>query len=175
MLDSTIDEKARKKFFKNAWIRVKGGFDSSKYTALLQEIDNDIAKISQLTSSALELEPIRAEKKSRLQSTHWKNIRDQAQRLFDSLNSRFHPCSCHQSHQAKLRLDARISYDAGEDFIKFRFIMMFESDPSKSQTFPYKWRDIEIETTECNDVLYVYRVQPPQLKVLLYTDDEIGH
>lgn len=93
MPDGTIDERARRKFFKNAWIRVKGGFDASKYAALLQEIDNDIAKISQLTSNAVELEPIRAEKKSRLQSTYWKNIRDQAQRLFDSLNSRFHPCS----------------------------------------------------------------------------------
>ena len=29
--DGAVDEKARKKFFGNAWIRIKGGFDSSKY------------------------------------------------------------------------------------------------------------------------------------------------
>lgn len=64
-----------------------------------------------------------------------------------------------------LRLDARITYDTGEAFVKSRFILMFEDDPGKSQTFPYKWRDIEIETTESTDVAYVYHAHDHQSQI----------
>lgn len=54
---------ARKKFFKSIWTKIRGGFGSAKYSMLLQDIDRDIDKISKLTSGAIQLEPLRTEKK----------------------------------------------------------------------------------------------------------------
>ncbi|KAF1985809.1 hypothetical protein K402DRAFT_454804 [Aulographum hederae CBS 113979] len=146
--NGTIDENARKKFFKNVWTRINGGFNSNKYAELLQAIDNDIAKISQLTARGLELEPLRVERLNQIRSMYWKNIRDQAQRLFESLNSRFDTCSCHNPHKATLRLDARKN-DSGETAIRFAFLLTFEKSEGCTGELPWNWRDIEIEASPC--------------------------
>ena len=138
----------RKKFFRNTWTRIKGGFDSDKYATLLEEIDRDIYKISKLTPSAIKLEPIHTGKKNRLNSTYWRNTRDQAQRLFESLSSRFCPCSCQRPHQANLRLDVRKDYDAGGDTVRFAFLFTFQKDACMPTPLPWDWRDVEIETLQ---------------------------
>ena len=117
---------------------------------LLQDIDSDIDKISKLTAGAVQLEPLRVEK-NRLQSTYWKNIRDQAQRLFGSLSSQFYPCSCHHPHKANLRLDIRKGYDVEEDTVRFAFLFTFEKSSCGPKAFPWDWRDIEIETSQCTN------------------------
>ncbi|KAI9690191.1 MAG: hypothetical protein M1822_009152 [Bathelium mastoideum] len=158
--DGTIDERARKKFFRNLWTRINGGFKSSKFGELLQDIDNDIAKISQLTAGGLELEPLRLERLNQMHSAYWENIRDQAQRLFDSLSSRFNTCSCHHPHKATLRLDARKS-DVGEEVVRFAFLLTFEKSECYTKELPWDWRDIEIETSPRSSAPSVAQVQSP--------------
>ncbi|KAF2464631.1 uncharacterized protein BDR25DRAFT_307145 [Lindgomyces ingoldianus] len=147
--DGSTDEKARKKFFKNSWTRIRGGFDSDKYATLLQDIDRDIDKISKLTSGAAQLEPLRAEKKNKIQSTYWLNIRDQAQRLFESLSSRFCPCSCKQPHKANLRLDVRRNHNTENEAVRFAFLFTFEKSGCVPKALPWDWRDVEIEASQC--------------------------
>lgn len=127
---------------------MKGGFDTDKYAALLQEIDRDIDKISKLTSGFLQLEPLQAKKRNGLQSVYWKNIREQAQRLFNSLSSRLSPCECSHPHQANLRLDVRdiIDRDDDDDTNRFAFLLTFEAlSCGPNFPLPWNWRDIEIE------------------------------
>ena len=99
----------------------------------------------------MQLQPLRAEKKNRLRSTYWKNIRDQAQRMFENLSFRFHPCSCDYPHKANLRLDVRKIYDVEEDTIRFAFLFTFEKSSCGPKDFPWEWRDIEIETSQCSN------------------------
>jgi hypothetical protein len=147
-VDGTLDEKARKKFFKNPWTRIKGGFDSNKYATLLEQIDRDIDKTSKLASSAIRLELIHSEKKNRLHSTYWRDIRDQAQRVFKSLSSRFCPCSCQRPHQANLRLDVRKDRDVEEDAVRFAFLFTFQKEACTPISLPWDWRNVEIETLQ---------------------------
>ncbi|KAI9772128.1 MAG: hypothetical protein M1840_001417 [Geoglossum simile] len=146
--DGALDKNARKKFFKNAWTRIKGGFDSDKYATLLEEIDRDIYKISKLTPSATRLEPIRAGKRNWLNFTYWKNVRDQAQRLFESLSLRFCPCSCQHPHQANLQLDVQRDYDAKGDTVRFAFLFTFRKDTYTPTPLPWDWRDVGIKTLQ---------------------------
>jgi hypothetical protein len=128
---------------------VKGGFNSDKYGTLLDEIDRDIDKISKLTSNAIELEPIRIEKKRRLNLNYWRSIRDQAQRLFESLSSRWScPCPCQHPHRANLRLDVREGNDTEDDGIRFAFLFTFEKNACTPASLPWDWRDVEIETLQ---------------------------
>jgi hypothetical protein len=90
------------------------------------------------------LEPLRLEKQNQMHSKYWQNIRDQAQRLFESLNSRLYPCTCQHPHNAKLRLDVRRS-DSGEEAVRFTFLLTFEKLKCGTGKFLWDWRDIEIE------------------------------
>lgn len=146
--DGTIDQKARKKFFKSFWLKTRGGFNTEKYGALLADIDRDIEKLSKLTNGAIQLEPVKTEKKNKLQSAYWQNIRDQAQRLFDSLSSRFSPCACMHPHQANLRLDIRKDRGTEEDVIRFAFLLTFQKCSQPASSPPWDWRDIEIESSQ---------------------------
>ncbi len=152
--DGTVDEKARKKFFGNAWTRIKGGFDSSKYADLLQSIDNDIAKIAQLTAGDAKLEPIRAERQNRVRSKQWKIVRDQAQNLFESLSSKLAPCACQCPHSAQLRLQPQyIDEHEDEDFhdndtkIRFSVLLTFDKSSCTLGSPPWDWRGLAIEAS----------------------------
>lgn len=137
----------RKKFFKSTWTRIRGGFDSDKYATLLRDIDRDIDKLSKLSAGAIQLEPLRAEKRNRLQSIYWQTIRDQAQRLFESLSSRFTPCACNHPHKANLRLDVRKGNAGTDDATRFAFLLTFEEALCGTNPLPWNWRDIEIESS----------------------------
>jgi hypothetical protein len=145
--NGTVDEKARKKFFKSFWLKTRGGFNTEKYGNLLVDIDRDIEKLSKLTKGAIQLEPVKTEKKNKLQSAYWQNIRDQAQRLFDSLSTRFSLCDCTYPHQANLRLDIRKDRGA-EDTTRFTFLLTFEKHSHSTSSPPWDWRDIEIESSQ---------------------------
>ena len=145
--DGTIDQKARKKFFKSFWLKTRGGFNTEKYGALLADIDRDIEKLSKLTNGAIQLEPIKTEKKNKLQCAYWQDTRDQAQRLFYSLSSRFSPCACTHPHQANLRLDIREDRGAEEDVTRFTFLLTFEKCSQPASSPPWDWRDVEIESS----------------------------
>jgi hypothetical protein len=147
-LDGTIDEKARKKFFKKLSRNTRGGFNAEQYRALLIDIDRDIRKLKDLINGAIRLEPIKIERKNKLQSAYWQNVRDQAQRLYDSLSSRFLPCACQHSHQANLRLDIRRDHNAEEDAARFAFLLTFEKRPQPAPSPPWNWRDIEIISSQ---------------------------
>lgn len=146
--DGTVDEKARKKFFKSFWLKTRGGFNTEKYGALLADVDRDIEKLSKLTNGAIQLEPVKTEKKNKLQCVYWQNIRDQAQRLFDSLSSRLSPCVCTHPHQANLRLDIREDRDAKEDTTRFAFLLTFEKRSEPTSSPPWVWRDVEIQPSQ---------------------------
>ena len=124
--------------------RVKGGLNMPKYQDLLSNIDRDIDKLERLTSSSIRLEPLRAEKRRRSQSMYWPNVQEQAQRLFESLNSRFFPCSCSHLHQANLRLEHRQGLHA-EEAARFALLLTFESTNCDARSSPWKWKDIEFE------------------------------
>ncbi|PVI03052.1 hypothetical protein DM02DRAFT_521675, partial [Periconia macrospinosa] len=82
-MDGTIDEKARNKFFKNNWLKTNGDFDTDKFAAIKMDIDRNIEEISKLTASAVQLEPLRVEKKNRFQAEYWDKLRYHAQRLWN--------------------------------------------------------------------------------------------
>lgn len=112
---------------------------------MLRAIDRDIKKISELTTGAFQLEPLRTKKKIQTQSVYWQNVREQAQRLFDSLSLRLHPCSCNQPHQANLQLD----FHRGEyelEGTRFTFLLTFERSAGIPQALPWNWKDVEIES-----------------------------
>tara|TARA_R110002003_G_scaffold115_9_gene10018 strand:- start:6311 stop:7255 length:945 start_codon:yes stop_codon:yes gene_type:complete len=146
--DGTINEKERKKFFKKLSRNTRGGLNAEQYRDLLIDIDRDIHKLQELTNGAIRLEPIKIEKKNKLQSAYWQNVRDQAQRLYDSLSSRFLPCACQHCHQANLRLDIRRDSNADEDAARFAFLLTFEKRSQPAPSPPWDWRDIEIKSSQ---------------------------
>jgi hypothetical protein len=136
--DGTVDERARKRFFRSFRWRIMCGFNAEKYGLLLTDIDRDIEKLSKLTDGAILLEPIKRKKSERNQSAHWQLINDQAQRNFDNLRSLFSLCACAHPHRANLRLDIRKGCKAG-DALEFAFLLTFPP--------PWNWKDIEIKSS----------------------------
>ncbi|KAI9769210.1 MAG: hypothetical protein M1840_004339 [Geoglossum simile] len=142
----TINEKLRQNFFKNPWIRIKGGFDSNKYAKLLAEIDRDINQLHTLTKGAESLEPIRLDRKRRANAAYWIDVRDQARRLFEALRSRWScSCPCRHPHRAHLRLDVRSGKEVGNSTTRFGLLFSFDVNAAVAASLPWNWRDIEIE------------------------------
>jgi hypothetical protein len=147
-----VNEKTRRKFFSRL-NKVKGGFNLSKCEQLLRDIDRDIGKIERLTKGATRLEPLKKQKdQHRFQPLYWQNIRDQAQRLFESLSSRFFPCSCNHMHQVNLRLDFQRESRL-EETTRFALLLTFERSP---KPLPWDWKDVEIESSPVSVTKYVY-------------------
>ncbi|KAL7935836.1 hypothetical protein V8C35DRAFT_298350 [Trichoderma chlorosporum] len=157
--DGTVNEKARKKFFRNLWVRIIGGFSVDDYKTLLDDMDKDIDKMSRLTPKAAQkpipaetvtVQSVTAETKNKLQVTHWKDIRDSADRLFLTLSSRFHPCSYHLLHKVNLRLDIQNCEDVTNN-VRFTLHVMLEASGGKSKSYSGDWREIEIEASQITD------------------------
>ncbi|KAF2688928.1 hypothetical protein K458DRAFT_385090 [Lentithecium fluviatile CBS 122367] len=128
--------------------RVKGRLELHKCQQLLDSIDRDIDKLDRLTTSSFKLEPLRVERRRHIQSIFWQNVRDQARGLFESLNSRFLPCSCNRLHQANLRLDRRQATDVGMP-AHFALLLTFQGSSCNPQGLPWRWKDIELEYLPC--------------------------
>jgi hypothetical protein len=143
--DGTIDEKARKSFFRSLRARTRGGFNAKEFGTLLADVDRDIDKLSKLTSGPIQLEPFKIQARNQLQYAYWEEIRDQAQRISDQLSASFLPCSCTHPHQANLRLDIRESRGAEEAASKFAFLLTYEKCSHLESLPPWNWRYIEIK------------------------------
>lgn len=149
----TVDEKLRSKFFKNPWMRIKGGLDTNKYAKLLAEIKSDVNQIAALTKGAIILEPLRLERTRRANSDYWISVRDQARRLFESFSSRWcHTCPCQHLHRANLRLDMRTGYET-EGGVMFGFLFSFEPRTTVAVPPPWDWLDVEIELLQIPNAL----------------------
>lgn len=149
----TVDVKLRSKFFKNPWLRIKGGLDTNKYAKLLAEIKDDVNQIAVLTRGAIILEPLRFERTSRANSDYWTSVRDQAVRLFESFSSRWcHTCPCQHPHRANLRLDMRTEYET-EDNVVFGFLFSFEARTTVAAPVPWDWRDVEVQVLQVPNAL----------------------
>ncbi|ORX96345.1 hypothetical protein BCR34DRAFT_619709 [Clohesyomyces aquaticus] len=118
--DGVVDEKARKKFFKRTWTKIRGGFSSAKYSSLLQEIDRDIDKIAKLISGAIQLEPLGAGKRNRLYSTYSLRVRNQAQKLFE----------------------------IEDQVTRLALLLTFGASECLPNALPWTWRDIEIVSSQ---------------------------
>ncbi|KAH0543123.1 hypothetical protein FGG08_002549 [Glutinoglossum americanum] len=144
--DGTVDVAARDRFFGKPLTRIKGGFDSNRYANLLAEIVGDINQVAALTKGAIALEPLRLERKRRINAAYWVSIRDHARRLFETLSSRWScACSCKNPHRAHLRLDVRNGGETRDRSIRFGFLFSFDINASTAASLPWDWRDVEIE------------------------------
>lgn len=147
-MDGEIDEQARKKFFNNIWTRIRGGFNSGRYSLLLQNIDRDIVKLdklSNLTTEMMQLEPVVA-KKNRALSSYSNEMRNQAHRLFESLDTRFYTCTCHHPHQANLQIDTWKFSHLRLSEARSMLLFTFNKASRGSKAIPWHWRDVEVET-----------------------------
>lgn len=151
--DGTVDEKSRQKFFSSVWTRVRGGFDSNKCASLLDQIDRDIFKISQLTAITVEMEPLRINRSRKLRSSSLRTVRDNAQSLFDILHLRWScPCPCQLPHRANLQLSMYGDNEANEPCeedtpTRFALLLSFEKSSGVSRPPPWQWRDVEVKTS----------------------------
>jgi hypothetical protein len=146
-----IDISARNKFFNDPWVRIKGGFKSKHYKQLLDSIEEDISRISSLTSGAIALEPLRVERKRKANAEYWSQFRQHARRLYDAFSSRWpSQCACQCTHQANLRLDIQKERDI-DSFPTFKFIFTFEP-PAPGHTIPWTSRAIEIEAIDIANI-----------------------
>lgn len=140
MKNDIVDVKRRTEFFKNPWTRVKGGFKSEKYAKLLEDIADNIDRIDTLTKGATALEPLRIERKRRINTI---GIRNHARRLFETFNSQWScTCSCQYPHRVSLRLDIRKDWNMKT---RFGFKLSFDLDGAETAALPWYGRDIEIE------------------------------
>lgn len=144
-----MDRNLREKFFRNNWKRVKGGFDTSKVTALLANIRSSISRIDRFTKGILAVTPEREALQQRANSRHWLEIRDHARRLLESLNSRW-SCCCPHPHRASLRLDICHggATNTGLD-IRFGVLFSFDVDSTiqVSASLPWNWRNLNVQAS----------------------------
>ncbi len=128
---------------------MRGGFESERFTKLLDEIDGDSQRIAALTENAVDLEPIRLERKRKLNGPYWIGLQNNAKRLFGILSSSWSSaCPCRHAHRANLRLDVRRGHDITQNSVRFAFVFSFDEDITAATSIPWDWRDVEIETLD---------------------------
>jgi len=141
---------ARNKFFNDPWLRMKGGFKSKHYKALLSSIEEDINQIASLTTSAIALEPLRLQRRRKANTEYLLKFRQQAEKLYDAFNSRWSSrCMCQCTHQANLRLDIQRDEDPGKSST-FKLVFTFGSS-HPGHTVPWKPFPVEIEAVDIID------------------------
>ena len=99
------------------------------------------------------MEPLRINRNRKLRSSLLKNVRDNAQSLFDILHLRWScPCPCQLPHRANLQLSMRQDDEVNEPYdedtpTRFALLFSFEKSSRVSKPLPWYWRDIEVETS----------------------------
>ncbi|KAJ8113436.1 hypothetical protein OPT61_g4439 [Boeremia exigua] len=125
-----IDANARNRFFNDPWVRIRGGFKSKNYKQLLSSIEEDIARISNLTSGSITLEPLRLERRRKVNAEYFTGIRHHAQGLYKAFSSHMSSkCTCHGAHEAYLRLDILQEQEIGR-VPTFKAVLAFHSPVS---------------------------------------------
>jgi hypothetical protein len=141
-----VNTQARDSFFRNPLNRIRGGFNSERYKQLLSSLQDDINRIATLTSGAIALEPLRLDRKRKANAAYWTRFQMYAERLYESLNSRWSSqCSCQCPHEANLRLELR--NDGTNRAATFKILFSFDTDLATSD-LPWDWRAVEIEPSE---------------------------
>jgi len=116
---------------------------------IIEDIILETERIHGFVKIAVGLEATRQERKVHIDSTHWLTVRDHAQRIFESLESRLSlPCSCKHSHRASLQLHTM--NDISQSDFQAKCILSLEQKPGQTAVAPWKWRDIDIKP-ECID------------------------
>ena len=112
--------------------------------AIIEDISQEIERVSSFVDNAIKLEAPRSEHQAQIDSSHWLTVRDHAQRVFKSLESRLsRPCSCKHYHRASLEL--RINNETSQSDFRAKYILSLEQKPGLTCVPPWNWRDIEIE------------------------------
>jgi hypothetical protein len=142
----------RESFFKNPLNRVRGGFNFEKHKQLLSSLQEDINRIASLSSTAIALEPLRLNRKRISNAAHWTRCQKYAERLYNSLNTRWSSqCACQCLHQANLRLP--LPNDVVDHVAPFKVLFSFDKG-STAPGIPSEWRSVNIESAE--DIHYQY-------------------
>jgi hypothetical protein len=87
---------------------------------------------------------------------YWVAIRDNAQRLFESFESRWtKSCSCQSYHCASIQLD-RTEKDRFDTLAEMRFklVLNFDNSCSTVNAGPWDWRDVEIASEQVAKYVY---------------------
>jgi hypothetical protein len=120
---------------------------------LLSSLQEDINRIASLSSSAIALEPLRINRKRISNAAHWTRCQKYAERLYESLRSRWSlQCTCQCPHEANLRLS--LPKDAVDHVAKFNVLFSFDKS-STVPHIPWDWRSVEIESSEDVHCRYV--------------------
>lgn len=106
---------------------MRGGFKSKRYKQLLSSIEEDIARISSLTSGSITLEPLRLERRRKVNAEYFTAILHQAQGLYKAFSSHMSSnCTCHGAHEANLCLDILQEQEIGH-MPTFKVVLAFRS------------------------------------------------
>lgn len=136
-----------------------GGFQIQKFETLIQKIIQDIRMLHGLQKSAVRVEPVRVQKTQQSGSlvTYLGAFRNQALRVFDTLNSHFYQCSCTSVHQADLQLalpltDKRTGNAGMRLSLEFTYPLNsgipLAPPLAPPPVPPWAWRHVEIESEE---------------------------
>ena len=147
MSNAGVDKKLRNRFFRHAWKRIRGGFDTSAVNRLLDKIQSIIDRIDKLTAGIIAVAPKRAALQKRSRPQYWLRHRDYAKRLFECLHSHW-SCACPRQHCASLRLDIGHDSTMFEDKeTDFNVLFSYDTDFTTGSTasLPWSWREADIQ------------------------------
>jgi hypothetical protein len=91
--------------------------------------------LHRLTGDVLELAPIKANRRTKLDTKKWESLRKLAENLHDTLRTELY-CDCNHAHMAHLRLESRTE----KAELEVRFSVLFAID-----VFPRSWQETEIK------------------------------
>lgn len=133
--------KPQRRVSKNPRKSLSDALNLRKCTKTVNEICDTIDLLCKLISAAMGHEQSRE-----IDNTaKWIKIRDHAQRLFSTLNSRWSQiCPDKHSHRASLLVDPQSGCQ-----IDGRFVFVLSLDAEAAPTLPpWNWRDVEIEPVD---------------------------
>ncbi|KAH6878005.1 hypothetical protein BKA58DRAFT_465733 [Alternaria rosae] len=166
-----VDIITRNKFFKDPWLRIKGGFKSKPYRQLLSSIEEDINRISSLTSGSIALEPLRLQRRRKANAEYLLKFRQQAEKLYDAFNTRWSSrCTCQFTHQANLRLDIQRDDETG-NHSKFKLVFTFGTSHA-GYAMPWRSIPVEIEAVDVIDTIKPDN-RSPLPKIVVHSNEKV--
>lgn len=143
-----VDEAEKTRFFQSTKRRIFGAFNIDKCEKLLIEIDRDVRALGELVGNISKFEGSRRRRQLSKNSHYWISIRDNAQRIYESLTHACSwPLSCGHQHRASIHL-GRKTEDWGSALpdLGFRFILSLDNEqPTPTAR---TWHDINIRSEQ---------------------------
>ena len=118
------------------------------YVAVLDEIKECNNSLHRLTGDMVEMEPIRVNRRTKLDTKKWESLRKLAESLHNTLEEGL-SCDCSHCHMAHLRLESRND----KEELDVRFGVLFSLDE-----FPRPWHETEIRIVRSEPALYVSHI-----------------